>query len=1503
MSVIFLDFYSNLKPAEKKYFNKNIYSTPLEEQFELINNRFPLDMRFENLKSFIENAFPSGFPKKYYISCPNFKREVIQGKSASFLRNVVIRADGKEIGRRLPNNLSVILVGDIIEGGVLKLFSVKGIELVDEGFTKHGESLIMNSYACTAFERNIWSIPRIQYSDTYFTPDVILSLIQSNYPVKNYEKVIRFYKTWDQYLSFREYYLKNQTKRHFQVANISYKEAFSINRKRYQKNRELYDEHMLDGHSEFSKGELVVLENELEDSEPFHLLRIDIDYNRLKFLEEVIEKGGRKVNKIEVNLRSFARDNLALSEFPPNNDKYSDQLKSGLQLDQRFKIVKKEIEPDCSDLEQRFSRMIKEAQTAIDFIYDKRIERETAEATLLKKQEIEAINSGNIATYFDELTNRLDADVSEMKDTEIKSKYQQRLDAIVKSLKKEVDTQVATLNKRLGKEKDKDKIKAIQLEINELSNVYANEIKHAGNNIDVRQMFVERNATLIQKRTNQLEEALKRDVKDFENNYKKKLIHQYQLNIREEKAVKKVELETELKSLVEDRIEQQTIVRFSLYFKSDIDNQGTIKKALNSKKYGFLIYNNRAEQAKIERQRNALESFFEGNVKNPYLSTYLFSPEDLEPNITRNHEWNWFLDKLNDKQKEAVQKAVSSNGVFLLQGPPGTGKTQVISEIVGHLIKEGKRVLISSETHKAIDNVFERLPKIAEIRPIRLMTSQSGKDSDYSPENLVDNLYYNIAEQMKKTIRSYENFTEYRDTFDSEFKELKLLNQVLNNNKTKSDEISREISRFEIAFNELKEERSRVYDRKEVLVYEKDKYLNTYKKILNHQFGYDEDLDMAIIETYKTEVAGSIDTSIFNTSQIDTFIRLVFMTKPLEINDELKIIQSNKASYELEEKRKQLLTEIMTLMENEDDNDHIIKQKRQELIAIKKQIDNSDSDLDLTNMIIGKIFNSEWLKNHQAAAIESFEKLQIQIINLRNTHENELIEKIKAIDEKITKVDTLIAASDEKLKDISNSINALRENESYHDYQESKNKVEIKIEKFLKQFDIVANYQSINEAISFIQKEWDDLEQNFKQREAENKTKIPVYKKISDYLQREEIITEDRKYYTKPLFNTVNLYGTTTTSRDKFDERSMSELEEYNLGELDLRKQGIDVVIIDEVSKSSFIELLIPILYGKTVILVGDHRQLPPMYEYRNFRDEDYEGLDEEIINPTINKRYTTMYEESFFKTLFERVPTDYKIMLTKQYRSHEQIMNVFNHFYNKNLELGDASQNSHKKHYLNIAGNQRLIIEQDKHIYFVDSKEPESRSEDSTSIQNRGEADIVIELLKKIDNAYLNNKDFNPRINKALRIDERMSVGVICTYGDQAQLIKQKRKSYQFKSFNEKTDSRLVISTVDDFQGDERDIIIVSMVRNPRDPSRSNPGFITAYQRINVAFSRARRLLIIVGNKDYLIRKGVIDLPDVMGDTQNDQKNFRVYEKIIDTIKHHGKVLDDNDIISEGKK
>ena len=231
----------------------------------------------------------------------------------------------------------------------------------------------------------------------------------------------------------------------------------------------------------------------------------------------------------------------------------------------------------------------------------------------------------------------------------------------------------------------------------------------------------------------------------------------------------------------------------------------------------------------------------------------------------------------------------------------------------------------------------------------------------------------------------------------------------------------------------------------------------------------------------------------------------------------------------------------------------------------------------------------------------------------------------------------------------------------------------------------------------------------------------------------------------------------------------MEELREYNLGDVNIRNVGIDVVIIDEVSKSSFLELLISTLYGKTVILVGDHRQLPPLYDLKHLKENDFENLDPTIINYQRNKEYQELYEKSFFKELFEKIPDSYKIMLNKQYRCHSDIMDVFNHFYKtdgkKGLEIGLTNQNDIKQHGLLIKEKNKILIDPENHVYFVNCNAYESRNEDSSSIINEQEAEVVSKLLKLINEEYGNMLKKGDLVCEKNR-DERKSIGVICTWG-----------------------------------------------------------------------------------------------------------------------------------------
>lgn len=1014
-----------------------------------------------------------------------------------------------------------------------------------------------------------------------------------------------------------------------------------------------------------------------------------------------------------------------------------------------------------------------------------------------------------------------------------------------------------------------------------------------------------------------LKDKIREELKTFKSQEEKRLNEKYKYDIDIE--IKKIEqeLNAEKEKDIEKKVEDETIKRFYIFFKLEKADIESIKKDLEKIKPKFMVYNSIAEETKIKRQEGSLNAFFKGFVKNPYLSKYLFEPTslaELSGVISDDIEWN--LASLNERQKEAVKKAVASESLFLLQGPPGTGKTQVIAEIISQLVKRGKKILVSSETHKAIDNVFERLPKIPEIRPLRLIPNSNGKESDFSPEKLVDNFYVNITQKIDNQIVKFENFTDLKDNFKEEFDKLKLEYAKVQKTSNEIKHIKNEIEKLE----EIKRQKNDLISekRKNLFIYENtfNDYEYLIKRIKNYNIDIEEENSFKsdFLEQLKKDIQKIFgEYSIFNIRNL----RNIMNVDVLKIQEEITSFIVNPKLQELEIKKANVVKSIKHNLD--DDSGEIIDGKEDEVKKLRVQLKEINKDIqmeksnsiDYSDLVMSKVVEPELLNksdidNFMTSLISIREKIQ----NIINEYVEKLQTERSPIAEKIEDINTNISSIKIDIMQIDDRISASRENQNFIDYNDLMSELKQKINTFFSNFNIVKDYHDIPEALEIIEKEWKDLLSNFDKKEDENKTLIPMYKKICKYLRRTDIIENDRVLYTKQLFDNANVFGITCTSRDRFREKDLESLALYNLGDLDVRTQGIDVVIVDEVSKSSFLDLLIPILYGKTIILVGDHRQLPPMYDLRNLKQSDLEGLDENIINLDINKHYTELYEECFFKTLYEQVPANNKVMLNKQYRCHEDIMRVFNHFYggkdNKGLMLGYKKQNDEKQHYLNININNKNIIEPDKHIYFVNCDKHDFNDNGSTSIQNPQEANVVCELLDRINKEYsqmIESNKLKVVVDKERHIDTRPSIGVICTYGDQAGLIKRKlrTKIKSFNGFNQLNDSKLIISTVDDFQGDERDIIIVSMVRNPIKRT-GNYDFIKKFERINVALSRARKLLIVVGNEDFLSNCGVINLPDIDGNKAFDRHAYPIYREIINTINVYGKILQADDIIKEEK-
>ncbi len=1534
MSFLYLDFTRNI--SDGKQFGADFFNTSLEEQYQSILRRMPIGMsKVSDFTQFINMCFNAMEAKWYYLSMPSFNREAKPDiKGVDYYNNVVVRPQKTNAMQYiLPQGMNIILIGDIRMAS-MPVLTVKGIELIDENVVTFGEKPVMCIAACAFGTKTFYNtragkdmtLPDYGQANTkepVLTRDFVLDLCSTTFAVPNPMVAVKVYEDWKQYIEFRKYYLSEQSNRSIDITSASVIDTYFVSKFTYRNNEEKLSQVVLDGNiKEFASGEQIVLTEKVEGAESFPLIRVTVDRNRKELLAD---RAPRKTTpRFEIYIKRFSRESMGLAKEPPRFDRETGrQLNFSYSLEDRYRLVHYDVEPNYDAINTLFEAEKKKAYQQIDNQFD-------------------AIKAGKLAEYMDDrvglltaqlqaelsqlensLKTRLEQDVQENTDSNVIAQYK----AIIAEHKKKIQSQIDVIKKSYSsrldaahKKKNDAAVKKLTEQLASELSILETELNRIPAEASLQLLYTARNSKIIEEKKKKNIETQTSESKRIRDEKKRALDAEFASQLTDSKRKALRELEITRDKAIDEKRENETIRRYCIYFKIESDTQANARKKIEELTPKYLIYNNIAEKTKIERQERALDGFFGGYVKNPFLASYLFAPEKLGDTInpgTEEIEWN--LASLNEKQKEAVRKAVASESLFLLQGPPGTGKTQVIAEIIAQFTKKGKKVLVASETHKAIDNVFERLPKIPEIRPLRLIPSQSGKESSYGPQNLVDNFYANISNKLDRQVQAFEHFNETKETFAEKMQSLKYDYDRILRTEARNRQIEDEIARLSDTLGGLVGRQNELREKQGALIRERDEYTHTMKDIEGYRFDKTDDVKVSYLALAKTKTLSIVQSySVFGELS-DVQIRDMLLANIDVVKQEIAGLNIDGRLVELESQKAAIKQQMNALLD--EDTEEVLEGQekeysrlRGELIAIGSQIKEAkaSSETDVSDLYLSKFLTVSKL------TAEALEHLPAILIDIKARVLAEISGITSTISTEIANLDRIINQFTSQENDIKiqangikNKIEELRDTSDYSEHKELSVKLKTSISQFFSDFNIVKEYKDIREALDIIIAEWHDLESNFEEKKKENQEKIPMYKAICRYLRDITILDEDRRSYTKKLYDNVNVIGITCTSRDKFSQKAMEELAQYNIDEIDVKRQGIDVVIIDEVSKSSFLDLLIPILYGKTVILVGDHRQLPPMYDLRNLRDDDFEGLNPEYINKSLNEHYTQLYEECFFKTLFEKVPESFRTRLDKQYRCHEQIMNVFNHFYGggkdrtKGLQLGDKNQNDRKQHMLEIKAKGRTIIEPSKHVYFVDCNQFDVNDNDSTSIQNPREANVVIELLRKIDKGYGDLKSagkFTPRVDKERGIDENMSVGVICTYGDQAGLIKRKLKGKinSYQNFNRTDDGKLIISTVDDFQGDERDIIIVSMVRNPSKRT-GNYDFIKKFERINVAYSRARRLLIIVGARDFLSDKGIIDLPDDSIPPRI-QYSYPVYREIINTIDVYGRILSDSDVLEEDK-
>jgi len=251
-----------------------------------------------------------------------------------------------------------------------------------------------------------------------------------------------------------------------------------------------------------------------------------------------------------------------------------------------------------------------------------------------------------------------------------------------------------------------------------------------------------------------------------------------------------------------------------------------------------------------------------------------------------------------------------------------------------------------------------------------------------------------------------------------------------------------------------------------------------------------------------------------------------------------------------------------------------------------------------------------------------------------------------------------------------------------------------------------------------------------------------------------------------------------------------------------------DVVVIDEASQALEPESWTAILKADKVVMAGDHHQLPPTVKSMKAREQRFEE--------TLLDRLTDHIEQTY--------------LLDTQYRMHSKILNFSNElFYGGSLKTA-ASVSS------------RISLHREEPIVYIDTSGcgfDEEINVETLSKYNRQEYLIVREHIMSLGSLL-----------------EGQSIGIISPYKAQVQLIRREIEEDQaLQKLN------IEVNSIDGFQGQERDVIYISLVRSN---DRGELGFLTDYRRLNVAMTRAREKLVIIGDMATLgFDKRYLDLAD----------------------------------------
>ncbi len=250
-----------------------------------------------------------------------------------------------------------------------------------------------------------------------------------------------------------------------------------------------------------------------------------------------------------------------------------------------------------------------------------------------------------------------------------------------------------------------------------------------------------------------------------------------------------------------------------------------------------------------------------------------------------------------------------------------------------------------------------------------------------------------------------------------------------------------------------------------------------------------------------------------------------------------------------------------------------------------------------------------------------------------------------------------------------------------------------------------------------------------------------------------------------------------------------------------IRDRKFQTVFIDEAAQGLEPATWIPITKANRVVFAGDHCQLPPTIK-------SYEAAKSGL-------------EETLFEKAIKRNKMD--VMLQEQYRMHNHIMEFSSRFFYGDKLLANEEVSNWK------------LFDEDMSVEFIDTAGCgyfEQVDSETKSSYNKEES----ELLQKHLREYLSLLQFN-------KVSD-VSIGVVSPYKAQVNLLIEELDG--ISADYEELHANIGVNTIDSFQGQERDVIYISLVRSNE---KGEIGFLSDIRRMNVAITRARKKLVIIGD------------------------------------------------------